>query len=472
MGMGQKLVLLAGAAVLATTASAQPAGQKKAAAPAQKVAAPAQQVVTGPVAVYWMSAATQSGMGIPGMGGGAGGGGRPSMTDIMKMMKGGGGAQHNLTLQLGSNQKPSGPPSAEHLPPQTLGAGPSLPLVSPEPVPPSTRPEPEEPSIPREYQKPKGRMLIFWGCGEHAKPGQPVVLDFAEMASGKVPANMALLGKGFGFRPMTPPSTRRFPSYGDWPNKDSRTTVPGTGSLVGAHTIHGDYSPEIKFTLGADQDFLGPLNLTTNSKTPAGAVQLSWDAVSGARAYAATVVGAGGGAGGRGRGGGGGGDDLTVVLWSSSETEGAAFALPDYILPGDLNRGVETHALMGPQTTSCQVPKEVIDAAPQGLLQMAAYGQEADFVFPARPTDPKVAWNQQWQVKVRYRSATGGLLGMTMPGMGGGGRGGPPRGRFSDDDSGDSAARAQPQQAPQTPAEAAAERRKAILKGIGSLIPH
>ena len=405
MGMGQKLVLLTGAAIVATAASAQPAGQK----------------VTGPVAVYWMSAATQSGMGMPGMGGPGSGGGRPSAAQMMAMINGGGGAQHSLTLQLGSTQKPTGAPSAEHLPPQTLGAGASLPLVSPEPVAPSTRPEPEEqPAIPREYQKPRGRMLIFWGCGDHAKarpaPGHrlrhrwpPAMLratprwhgDAGHRASASPRAHATALG--------APAS----PTYGDWPNAQSphHLCAGARGSLVGAHTIHGDYSPEIKFTLAATQDFLGPLTLTTNAKTPAGAVQLGWGAVSGAQAYAATVIGAS--SAGRGRGG----DDATVVLWSSSETQAAAFALPDYISPGDLTRGVESHALMDAQATSCTVPKEVVDASPQGFLQMAAYGGEANFVYPPRPTDPKVAWNQQWQVKVRYRSATGGLLGMTMPTM-------------------------------------------------------
>jgi hypothetical protein len=261
---------------------------------------------------------------------------------------------------------------------------------------------------------------------------------------------------------MQPPSAGRFPSYGDWPNAKSRTTVPGTGSLVGDHTVRGDYSPEIKFNLGGTQDFLGPLTLTTNAKTPTGAVQLGWSPVSGAQAYAAVAIGGGGGAGGRGRNAGG--DEATVVLWSSSENQAAAFALPDYVSPGDLNRGVESHALMNAQTTSCTVPKEVIDAAPAGFLQMVAYGGEANFVYPPRPANPKVAWNQEWQVKVRYRSATGGLLGMTMPGAGG-------RGRFgggSDDDQ----AQAQRPQQPQTPQDAAAERRKAIMKGIGSLIPH
>ena len=462
MGMGQKFGVLAGAAIAATAASAQPAGQK----------------VTGPVAVYWMSAATQGGMGMGGMGGGAGGpggGGRPSMSQLMGMMNGGGAAQHSLTLQLGSSQKPSAAPTAEHLPPQGLAAGPSLPLLTPEAPPPAARgPEqPEKPEIPREYQKPRGRMLIFWGCGEHAKPGQPIVLDFAEMAAGKVPPNMAMLAKGLDMRRMQPPSASRYATYGEWPNAQSRTTVPPEGSLVGSHTVRGDYSPEIKFSLTQAQDFLGALTLTTNAKTPSGSSQLAWAPVSGAQAYAATVIGASGGAGGRGRGGGDGGDS-TVVLWSSSEVQAAAFALPDYISPGDLNRGVENHILMGAQTTSCTVPKEVVDASPQGFLQMVAYGGEANFVYPPRPTDPKIAWNRQWEVKVRYRSATGGLLGMTMPGMGGGGRGGPPprggspRGGYPGGGGGDQA-QAPP---PQTPAEAAAARRKAILQGIGSLIPH
>jgi hypothetical protein len=237
------------------------------------------------------------------------------------------------------------------------------------------------------------------------------------------------------------------------PNAQARTTVPGEGSLVGAHTIHGDYSPEIKFSLTGAQDFLGPLVLTTNTKTPGGPAQLGWAPVSGAQAYAAVVIGAS-------REGQRGGAP-TVVLWTSSESQAAAFALPDYIAPADLARGVASHALMGPETTSCAVPKEVVDAAPQGFLQMVAYGGEANFVYPPRPTDPKVAWNQQWQVKVRYRSATGGLLGMTMPGgRGGYGGGGGPAG-------GDQA-----QAPPQSPQDAAAERRKAILKSLGGIIPH
>jgi hypothetical protein len=51
-------------------------------------------------------------------------------------------------------------------------------------------------------------MQIYWGCGEHAKPGQPVVIDFAQMSAGKMPAGMEALTRGLGVRPMQPPSAR------------------------------------------------------------------------------------------------------------------------------------------------------------------------------------------------------------------------------------------------------------------------
>jgi len=426
MGLGRKLALVAGVAAVANAAFAQPAGQK----------------VTGPIAVYWMSASTQSGFGMPGAGGGAGGG-RPSAGAIMSAMMGGGGggANKSLMLQLGSSQ--SNPaPAAEHLPPQGLGAGPSLPLLSPKAAPP---PEPTEDhyEMPREYQRPKGRMLIFWGCGPHAKPGQPVVIDFSQMdpAKGQMPANFAAIMKGFDYRRMQPPSPGRNRTYGDWPNEKTRTQVPSNGSLVGEHTIQGNYSPAIKINLDEDQDFLGPLTLTTNAKDPGGWVNLGWGLVPNAQAYLATALG---------------GAQDQVVMWTSSESQSAAFAAPDYLAPGDISRLVANKTLMGPATRACQVPKEVLDAMPQGIVQMVAYGGEANFVYPPRPTDPKVTWNQQWAVKVRYRSATGGLLGMAMPQMGGGGRGGYPGGQPQP---------GQPQQPPPARPSAADILKKGILGG-------
>jgi hypothetical protein len=84
-----------------------------------------------------------------------------------------------------------------------------------------------------------------------------------------------------------------------------------------------------------------------------------------------------------------------------------------------------------------------------------ACGRAANFVYPPRLGDPKVAWNQQWQVKVRYRSATGGMLGML--GMDGGA---PPSPR----------PRGAQQQQPQSPADAKTERRRSIMKGLSAAL--
>ena len=419
MGLVRNFALLAGVAATATvTGATAQTGQK----------------VTGPVATYWMSAQTQTGFGMPT------GGGNPNPMAMMRQMMGGGQGEANksLTLQLGSGQT-NATPAADHLPPPGLQTGAALPLLTQKLAP----REPTEPGqIPRDFQKPRGRMLIFWGCGERARPGQPVVIDFANLAAGQMPAGLAALNGG-GFRSMTPPSVSRHKTYGEWPNEKTRTTVPSQGSLVGEHTVRGNYSPQINFTLEEDQDFLGSPNLTTNARAPGGWANLGWNLVGNAQAYFATAIG--------------GGDGETMVLWSSSETQTAAFAMPDYLSGGEISRLVAAKALMGPATRACIVPKEVVDAAPQALLQLAAFGGEANFVYPPRPTNPRVAWDQEWAVKVRYRSATGGLLGMNMAEMMGGDRPARP-GRNG------ATAPAQPQK-PAKPPSAADILRKGILGG-------
>ena len=427
MGPTGKIALMIGGAAFSTGAVATGAMAQTA------------QKVTGPIAVYWMSAQTQTGFGMPT----GGGGGAVDPGAIMRMMMGGGsgGANKSLMLQLGSSQT-NAAPSAEHLPPASLQMGASLPLLTPKIAP----REPTEPGqIPRDYQKPKGKILIFWGCGERARPGQPLVLDLAQMVEGKIPAGMAAF-RGIDYRPMNPPSVSRNKVYGEWPNEKTRNASPIPGSLLGDHIIRGNYSPQINFTLGEDQDFLGPLNLTTNAKAPGGWANLGWNLVGNAQAYLATAVGGGGGA-----------DGATMVLWTSSETQAAAFAMPDYLTGGDITRLVASKALMGPATRACAVPKEVIDAAPGALVQLAAYGGEANFVYPPRPTNPKIAWNQEWAVKVRYRSATGGLLGMDMNEMMGGRRGSRPG-------TAPPPAPGQPQKPPKAPS-AADILKKGILRG-------
>lgn len=360
------------------------------------------QVITGPVATYWMSAATNSGFGAGMMG--AAQGGRPSMGAMMNAMRGG-SISRTLSLDLGSSRRATGEPSAEHLPPPGLKAGASLPLLTPRAAPPVEDETDEVVELPREFEKPRGKMLIFWGCGEKARPGQPMVIDFAKAAEGKLPPGYEAAMRGFNLARQQPPAPGRNTTYGHWPNERTRTQVPGDGSLIGQHVIRGNYSPEIKFGLATHQDFLAPLVLTRNEVGPTGSAQLAWNLVPNAQAYLATAIG--------------GGEKDTLVLWTSSEVQASAFALPDYLANADIARLTASKALMGPQTSNCTIPQEVVKAAPQAMFQLAAYGNETNLSYPPRPQDPKVPWNIEWTVKVRYKSQTGGLLGMDMADMGG-----------------------------------------------------
>jgi len=336
----------------------------------------------GPTATYWVTAETTSGMGAM-MGRGAGG-----MMSAMMSGRAPPALSHALILQLGSSQKPAGDPSAEHLPPTGLGAGPSLPLVTP--VRQAERPG----SWPTE--KPKGKMLIYWGCGEHAGPGQPVVLDFAKLAAGQAPPAFTSVS----VQPQVPPGPGRTTTYGEWPNERSRTVVPATGSLVGDHVVRGNYTPDIKFTLAPGQDFL-PALAVRNSPVASGAVQLNWQSISAARAYFAGSMGAK--------------QDGTIVVWSSSAVQMPGMALPDFMSDGEIARLINQKVLMSPQTTQCVVPAEVAKAVENPMLQLMAYGPEANFSHPARPANAPKDWHPDWTVKVRTKSVHVAVLGMEMP---------------------------------------------------------
>ena len=174
-----------------------------------------------------------------------------------------------------------------------MDMGTSVPLMSPTPFDPS--PRGAYGWTDGQYEQPRGKLLIYWGCGAKAGPGQPVVIDFATVGKNPQAPNLkewAGMMTGLDVTPMQEPSADRFATYGEWPNARTRATVPSEGSLVGEHVVQGNYSPEIKFTLTPPLDFLGALNLTTNAKTPAGAAQLGWGAVRGAQAYLASAVGA------------------------------------------------------------------------------------------------------------------------------------------------------------------------------------
>ena len=254
-----------------------------------------------------------------------------------------------------------------------MNMGPSLPLETPQ----AAARTPSE-----RGELPKGRWLIYWGCGESVRAGQPVVVDLANLAQGQLPAGFTSRRAGYG----APPSGR---TIGYWPNQQQTKPVPDGASLVGEHTVRGNYTPDIRFSLSQGQDFMDRVELTSAASS-GGGTTLQWNAVGNATGYSAVSMGR---------------EGNDTILWSSSEVQTWGWELMDWLAPAEVTRLIREKVVMSPQTTDCTVPVEIVKKSGTPMAMFVAYGPEANFGFPPRPQDP------QWYAKVRFKSTAQALLG-------------------------------------------------------------
>ncbi|TAD75201.1 MAG: hypothetical protein EAY70_10810 [Sphingomonadales bacterium] len=341
-----------------------------------------QPAAPGPVR-YAMDAATMSGMGAMTGGGGLGA--------MMGMMRGGPHeAVRSLTLHHGASTT-APKPQADHFMPQGAGLGTSVTLLPP------LRGEIGGESS---FQRPSGRLLLFWGCGEHAPKGQPVVIDFAKVARGEMPPGLFMQGVDLPEDWRVTAANSR--TYTTWPHGDDRKSVPANGSLLGPHRIAANYSKEIAFTLA--EDFMPPLQART-SEAAGGGSRLAWNGIDKATGYYAWAMGA--------KDGGRGGTPTEMVWWASSSQQAFGGPLWDWISPVGVRRLIAAGTVMPPEQRDCTVPAEVIKASGEGIMvNLQAYGPQADFAYPPRPADTRKPWNPEWIARVRFRSST-----MLIPGM-------------------------------------------------------
>lgn len=344
----------------------------------------------GPVR-YTMDAATLGGMSAMG----AGGGGFGAMMGMMR----GGASEAVKTLDLRHAASTTAPkPQADHFMPKPAGLGASVRLL------PQLR-EPGNPGTPEEVELPRGRLLLYWGCGERAPKGQPVVIDFAKMAKGQIPPGLFASNIAVPDDWQIDGSNSR--TYTRWPHGGDSKNLPANASLLGAHRITANYSKEIGFTLA--EDFMPALDART-AAAPGGGRKLSWGGLEKATGYYAWVIGAkdGGGFGGRG-----GDAPNEMVWWASSQQQAFGGPLWDWISPAGVRKLVAAGTIMPPEQRDCTIPAEVVKAAGEGLMvSLQAYGPQADFAYPPRPADSKKPWKPEWIARVRFRSST-----MLVPGM-------------------------------------------------------
>ncbi len=331
-----------------------------------------------PATQYWISVATQN-MSIPGMP-------QEGMSGLQGMIVGkmaGVGPKKSLLLQLNSPMALPSDPEATHDIPAGLNMGKTLPLLIPERAKPAQRGEEPE----RKVEKPKVRMLFYWGCGETVRPGQPKVLDTEKMS-------MPEFGKAMSGRTgsgQAPPSQRAGWAYAEWPNQKDHQDVPKSSSLLGDHFVHGNYTPDIKFAVGERHDFMAPVEFTSVTGGLADSIKFQWKKIPTAIGYFAMAIGH---------------NDKTgeTIIWSSSNAQDPGYGLMSYLPPADVTRFIRDKVVMGPDVTSCSVPGGIFKDAKGAMLQFIGYGDELDIAYPPKPKDSTKPHEYIWALKLRNKS--------------------------------------------------------------------
>ncbi|MBA3059268.1 MAG: hypothetical protein KJ614_08340 [Gammaproteobacteria bacterium] len=358
------------------------------------------QVLKPPLAQYWMDVATMSMAGMDEM---------PDMPDMsalggmmggMTGMPGMGGVSFGAThgmmpgrwldLAVVTQRKPAGTEATQTIP-SGQNMGKSLTLLPVQAQPDAHQPGRE--GLDDMPERPKGRILFYWGCSERVRPGQPRMLDFSK-------ASAQDYGKFMMGRAARDSGAKATPGHAVWPNEKQRQKVPTNASLTGEHALSGDGLPaSFKFALGQAQDFMPKLALSTQG-SGASATQVSWLGLPTARAYFLNAMSGSDDAG-----------EAEIVIWSSAELPEPGWGLMDYASNAHVDQWLKEKVLLPASQTRCAIPAGIFAKAQGTMLRGIAYGQELNLAYPPRPTDKRIAWEPEWAAKVRVKSVAMAMFG-------------------------------------------------------------
>jgi hypothetical protein len=374
------------------------------------LAASAQSGTQTPIAQYWMDVATFSMMGMEempempaGMAGLMGGmmGGKSATGRDGRQAKGVGNFGFTKAPMMGrwldtalvTTRKPAGTEALHQVPPNAgVGAAP-LRLITPPRE--GMQGSESEPTYP---ERPRGRLLFYWGCSTQVKAGQPRVLDFSKL--GQQDYVNFMQGRSVRDR-----GAKAEPGHAIWPNDAQNSRVMRNASINGEHTITGDGVPaNMRFSLTNAQDFMPALQVNSQGKLT-DSIRVTWQPINTARAYMLTAM-----SGAEEKGGA-----MEMVIWSASEPPESGMGLMDYVSNGNVDKWLSERVLLPASQTQCDVPAGIF-AKSQGqgqgaMLQAIAYGNELNIVHPPRPANPQAPWSPEWSVRVRVKSQAMNLLG-------------------------------------------------------------
>lgn len=308
-------------------------------------------------------------------------------------------AQRLLSLELGSERAPTdGPPHAEHAMPAGMGFDAPVRLNQFEALYPFMRDKISEEMTARQR---RAHVQLFWGCGEHAGAGQPLVMDFDQRGA---PTPLGVFDPPQPAGRLASAATSR--TFGHWFSIDRKAYLVN-GALVGHHRVTGNYIPDMAFDVS--HDFMGVLQASTKV-LPGGGLSIEWNRLPEATGYQVVALGAkpipGEIALGR-----------DFVWWTASPTRRVGDRVSDWLAPPAVAQMVAAGALLAPGQTRCTMPSEVkaaLGAFP--TVRIIAFGPEEGIAFPPRPAGHQGPWKPEWIVRIRHRATTAVTPG--YPGLG------------------------------------------------------
>ena len=97
-------------------------------------------------------------------------------------------------------------------------------------------PDNDDAVIEPDAERPRGKLLLYWGCGSTVRAGQPKVLDMAS-------ASTADMAKFFVSRRATQRGTHSAAGRPVWPSPTDARMLPATATLAGEHAFSGSGVP-------------------------------------------------------------------------------------------------------------------------------------------------------------------------------------------------------------------------------------